>query len=148
MSLRKPKSHILNEDEIDSLVRDAESIGIDTSILRINSGTRTGFVEDRMIINVRGDVLPDPEGLTARDRMSQRAVLAHEYYGHYKNHPSPYEIDDWNDEFRASYDAAIRTPNLTDEERRDLMIDAYDRAKEAGAFSGYDDVARRIIYGH
>lgn len=148
MSLRKPKSHILTDVEIQSIVDDAASIEMDTSILRFNAGTRTGFVEERGIINIRGDILPDTEGITARDRMSQKAVLAHEYYGHYKNHPSPYGIDDWRDEFMASYDAAIRTPNLTDIERRDLMIDAYDRAKEAGAFDGYDNIARRIIYGY
>jgi hypothetical protein len=79
-----------------------------------------------------GDILPDPKGITARDRMSQRAVLAHEYYGHYLNHPSEYPIGHWKDEFRASYDAAVKAPNLSDEERRDLMIYAYDRAKEAG----------------
>lgn len=148
MSLRKPKTHILTEAEIESIIGDAKTIDADVSVFRFNSGSRTGFVEERGLINIRGDILPDTEGVTARDRMSQRAVIAHEYYGHYKNHPSPYGIDDWRDEFRASYDAAIRTPNLTDEERRDLMIDAYDRAKEAGAFEGFDDSARRIIYGY
>lgn len=148
MSLRKPKTHILTETEIESIIEDAKTIDADISVLRFNSGSRTGFVEERGLINIRGDILPDVEGITARDRMSQRAVLAHEYYGHYKNNPSPYGIDDWRDEFRASYDAAIRTPNLTDEERRDLMIDAYDRAKEAGEFEGIDTVARRIIYGY
>lgn len=147
MSLRRPKSHILTDSEIQSVIDDAKSIDINPDVLRFNRGSQTGFLETRGCINIRGDILPDPDGLTARDRMTQRAVLAHEYYGHYKNHPSPYEINDWRDEFKASYDAAINTPNLTDEERRDLMIDAYDRAKEAGAFDGYDEVARRIIYG-
>lgn len=147
MSLRRPKSHILTDSEIQSVIDDAKSININPDVLRFNRGNQTGFLESRGCINIRGDILPDPDGLTARDTMTQRAVLAHEYYGHYKNHPSPYEINDWRDEFKASYDAAINTPNLTDEERRDLMIDAYDRAKEAGAFEGYDEVARRIIYG-
>lgn len=147
MSLRRPKSYILNDSEIKSVIDDAKSIDINPDVLRFNKGSQTGFLESRGCINIRGDILPDLDGLTARDRMTQRAVLAHEYYGHYKNHPSPYEINDWRDEFKASYDAAINTPNLTDEERRDLMIDAYDRAKEAGAFEGYDEVARRIIYG-
>ncbi len=148
MSLRQPPARILNSDEIDSLLMDAQDIGIDKSVLRFNKGNRTGFVDERNLINVRGDVLPDPNGITARDRMSQKAVLAHEYYGHYMNYPSPYPIGDWRDEFKASYDAAIKTPNLSDEERRDLMIDAYDRAKEAGEFNGYDATARRIIYGY
>ncbi len=147
MSLRKPKSHILTDEEIQSVLRDAQDLGIDEKMLRFNKGAQTGFSDRRGCINIRGDILPDPNGITARDRMSTRAVLAHEYFGHYKNHPSEYEIGDWRDEFRASYDAAVHAPNLTPEERRDLMIDAYDRAKEAGAFEGYDETARRIIYG-
>lgn len=147
MSLRKPKTHILTENEIESILRDAQDLGIDEKLLRFNKGSRTGFSDERGCINIRGDILPDQEGLTARDRMSQKAVLAHEYYGHFLNHPSEFPRDDWRDEFRASYDAAIKAPNLTPEERRDLMIDAYDRAKEAGTFEGYDEVARRIIYG-
>lgn len=147
MSLRKPKSYILTDEEIQSVRFDAKEIGIDESMLRFNKGYQTGFSDERVCINIRGDILPDPDGISARDRMSQRAVLAHEYYGHFMNHPSEYEIGDWRDEFRASYDAAVKTPNLSDIERRDLMIDAYDRAKEAGAFNGYDETARRIIYG-
>lgn len=147
MSLRKPKSYILTDEEIKSIRFDAKEIGIDESMLQFNKGYQTGFSDERVCINVRGDILPDPDGISARDRMSQRAVLAHEYYGHFLNHPSEYEIGDWRDEFRASYDAAVNTPNLSGIERRDLMIDAYDRAKEAGAFSGYDETARRIIYG-
>ena len=80
--------------------------------------------------------------------MSSRAVLAHEYYGHYLNYPSKFSIGDWRDEFRASYDAAIKTPNLTDDERKMLMIDAYDRAKEAGVSIKYNKKARLLIYGY
>lgn len=79
--------------------------------------------------------------------MSARAVLAHEYYGHFLNHPSEYDIGDWRDEFRTSYDAAVKAPNLSDEDRAYLMIDAYDRAHEAGQILNYDETARRIIYG-
>ena len=79
--------------------------------------------------------------------MSSKAVLAHEYYDHYKNDPPEYN-GDWRDEFRASYDAAVNAPNLSDEERKDLMIDAYDRAREAGPPEEYDNNARRIIYGY
>ena len=147
MSLRTPKTHILSDEEIRSILEDAKELGIDEKLLRFNKGYQTGFSDERGCINIRGDILPDPRGITARDRMSQRAVLAHEYYGHYLNHPSEYPIGHWKDEFRASYDAAVKAPNLSDEERRDLMIDAYDRAKEAGEFTGYDETARRIIYG-
>ncbi len=147
MGLRKPVDHILTDEEIRSIMIDAEAIGIDVSILRFNKGNATGFSDARGKINIRGDIMPDITSKIPRDRMSQRAVLAHEYYGHYLNHPSEYEVGDWRDEFRASYDAAVRTPNLTDEDRAYLMLDAYDRAKEAGQTVEYDEVARRIIYG-
>ena len=146
--MRRPKGYLLTDIEIESIIEDARSIGIDVSLLHFNTGTQTAFMDPYGWISICGDIIPDPYGDTARDRMTQRAVLAHEYYGHYLNDPSPYPIGDWRDEFRASYDAAIRTPNLTDGERRDLMIDAYDRAKEAGEFTGYDETARRIIYGY
>ena len=99
------------------------------------------------MISVRGDVLPDLAGSNVQDKMSSRSVLAHEYYGHLKSHPSEYEHGDWRDEFRASYHAALDAPDLTDEERGHLILDAYDRAKEAGEFTGYDETARRILYG-
>lgn len=148
MSLRKPVLHILTEEEIQSVLTEARALEIDEKLLRINEGPHTSFSDEHECIFIRGNILPDPYGKTARDRMSIRAVLAHEYYGHYLHHPSEYPAGDWRDEFRASYEAAVKAPNLTAEERRDLMIDAYDRAKEAGAFQGYDDTARRIIYGY
>ena len=146
--MRKPASHILTSDEIESVVEDAKSIEVPTEILKFNAGTQTGFSDDEKLIHVRGDIFPDLTTKNVRDRMSARAVLAHEYYGHYKNHPSEYKIGDWRDEFRASREAAINTPNLTDEERAHLMIDAYDRAKEALQVIEYDEIARRIIYGY
>jgi len=69
--------------------------------------------------------------------MSERAVLAHEYYGHRpyrEQYLSLWEQGKrqvvWSDEFRASYMAAINAPGLTDVERRDLMLDAIERARE------------------
>ena len=126
---------------------EAESIEIPINVLKFNEGDYTGFVDAFKIIYVRGNVLPDTDGTSVRDRMSSRAVLAHEYYGHYKSHPSKYKVGDWRDEYNASRNAAINTPNLTEQERADLMVDAYDRAKEAGVDLQFDDIARRIIYG-
>lgn len=148
MGLRKPASHVLTEEEIESIKEDAIALEINISLLMFNAKGRTGFVDAEERINVCGDVLPDLDSTVARDRMSQRAVLAHEYYGHMANHPSEYEMGDWRDEFRASYDAAINAPNLTDEDRALLMVDAYDRAREAGEFQGYDEIARKMIYGY
>ena len=146
--LRRSPQHILTEDEIECLLNDAKSIEIPTNILIFNQGTQTGFRDRNQKIYIRGDVLPDENGTSARDTMSPRAVLAHEYYGHYKSHPSNFDAGDWRDEYNASRNASLNTPNLTDEERRDLMVDAYDRQKEAGAFNGYDKEGRRIIYGY
>ena len=145
--MRGSPYHILSEDEINSLKEDAKVLDIPESILRFNAGSQTGFSDQDVVINIRGDVLPDLSSSALRDVLSQRAVLAHEYYGHYKNHPSAFRVGDWRDEFRASYRAAIDSPGLSDEERRMLMLDAYDRAKEAGIEVRYNKEARRLIYG-
>ncbi|MMZ66548.1 hypothetical protein D1872_290540 [compost metagenome] len=79
--------------------------------------------------------------------MSERAVLAHEYYGHRAYSGTRLPPGSWNDEFRASYMAAKNTPNLTDEDRIYLMLDAIERAKEAGVTIKYNDFMRRILYG-
>ncbi len=147
MGLRQPASRVLTDDEIASIKADAKALGIDESILQFNTGSATGFSDLRGVISIRGDILPDTTSKIARDCMSQRAVLAHEYYGHYLHHPSEYAIGDWQDEFRASYEAAVKAPNLSDADRAYLMIDAYDRAHEAGQILNYDETARRIIYG-
>lgn len=146
--LRTSPSHILTDSEINEIKEYSSELNIPIEVLRFNEGGRTGFSDIQGIINVRGDILPDINSTYNRDLMSQRAVLAHEYYGHYKNHPSKFRIDDWRDEFKASYDAAINAPNLSDAERRSLMIDAYDRAKEAGVTVKYNKKARLLIYGY
>lgn len=146
--LRTSPSHILTDTEIKSIKNDAISIEMPEKILRFNEGNQTGFVDRTKSINVKGDILPDLTSKIPRDCMSQRAVLAHEYYGHYKSHPSQFRVGDWRDEFRASYKAAIDTPNLTDLERSMLMQDAYDRASEAGVKAIKNKEARRIIYGY
>lgn len=146
--LRKSPQYILNEQDIQSVLKDAEILKIPKEVLLFNEGTQTGFSDRYKIINIRGDVFPDIESHYLRDRLSVKAVLAHEYYGHYQNHPSEFKIGDWRDEFRASYRAAIDAPGLSDEERGMLMIDAFDRAKEAGISVKYNNKARRIIYGY
>lgn len=145
--MRRSVFYTLTDEDIINLQNEAEKLEIPKDVLVFNKGSRTGFFDLDQKIRVRGDVFPNQYGNTARSRMSPRAVLAHEYYGHFKNHPSPYPINDWRDEYYASRNAALNAPNLTDEERRDLMIDAYDRQKEAGVFEGYDDIAKEMIYG-
>lgn len=146
--LRTSPLHILSEKEIALIIDDAKLLEIPTKVLRFNVGSQTGFSDREGVINIRGDILPDETSDNLRDRLSQKAVLAHEYYGHYKSHPSSFRIGDWRDEFRASYRAAIDAPNLSDEERRMLMLDAYDRAKESGVAVKYNKMARKMIYGY
>lgn len=146
--LRTSPYHILSDEEIKSVKKAAKELNIPESILRFNQGNQTGFWDGKEIINIRGDILPDKSSNNLRDVLSSKAVLAHEYYGYYKNHPSQFRVGDWRDEFRASYCAALNAPNLSAEERRMLMLDAYDRAKEAGVRVRYNKEARRLIYGY
>ncbi len=130
--MRKSPFIILDEEQIPQIKKYATELDIPENVLSFNTGTQTGFVDRKKIIHVRGDIYPDTESTNNRDLLSEKAVLAHEYYGHLKNDPSQFRIGDWRDEFRASYCAAVNSPGLSKEERRMLMLDAYDRAKEAG----------------
>ena len=148
---RRSKFLVLTDDEIASLKRDIRAIGADERIFRFNEGYQTGFMDSQGLIYVRGDVLPDLRSNHPRDLMSSRAVLAHEYYGHkyfdelYGN-KNPM-IGAWNDEFRASYFAALKAPNLSDIDRHYLMADAIERAREAGVTIKLTDEIRRVLYG-
>lgn len=78
--------------------------------------------------------------------------MAHECYGH-KNFADLYGSRNplpgaWNDEFRASYNAALNAPNLSEMDRMYLMSDALERAKEAGINIRITDIIRRILYGY
>lgn len=145
---RRSRSYILTDEDIKQVMAEAEAIGIPVDILEFNTGTQTGFADWKGKINIRGDIFPDETSRNNRDQLSVRAVLAHEYYGHYMSHPSPYKSGDWHDEFNASYKAAVKAPDLTAEDRARLMIDAYERPKAAGIVKEYDDVAKGLIYGN
>ena len=149
---RTDRHRELTDDEISQLLNDIDALEADPSIFRFNEGNQTGFLDSKGIINVRGDVLPDLKSNHPRDLMSSRAVLAHEYYGH-KHFNDVYGTRNplpgsWNDEFRASYNAAINAPNLSDIDRAYLMSDALERAREAGVIIKITDEIRRIMYGY
>jgi hypothetical protein len=129
------------------LKNEIRAIEADESVFRFNEGDRTGFSDRTGYINVRGDIFPDKNSTHPRDMMSERAALAHEYYGHYNFAPSKFYVGDWRDEMRASYIAAIKAPNLSNHDRAYLMLDAYERAKNAGHYFEYSKKAREIIYG-
>ena len=145
--LRRSPSLELSFEDIDFLKSEIRAIGADENAFIFNEGRRTGFLDRTGKINIKGDISPDMNSTHPRDIMSERAVLAHEYYGHYCYAPSRFPIGDWRDEFRASYMAAIMTPNLTGNDRKNLMLDAYERAREAGRYLEYSKKAREIIYG-
>ena len=144
---RRSAFHILTEDEIEIVKNDIRAIGADERIFRFNMGTRTSYVDDLDIIQIKGDVFPDVNSIHPRDLMSSRAVIAHEYYGHRAYRNTILKDGSWNDEFRASYIAAKNAPNLSEIDRRYLMLDAIERAKESGVSIKYNDFMRRIIYG-
>lgn len=145
--LRQSPSHILDDQEIQAVYADADSIGVPRDVLRFNTGARTGYDDLDEVINIRGDIFPDMTSTYNRDLLSSRAALAHEYYGHFMTRGTTLRPGDWRDEFRASYRAAKHTPNLTDAERQMLMRDALDRAKEAGVAINHTATVRRLLYG-
>ena len=46
------------------------------------------------------------------------------------------------------YTAALSTPNLEEMDRAYLMLDALERAKEAGVNKKITNVIRRVLYGY
>lgn len=145
--MRQPVYRTLTDEEISALKDDIRAIEADESVFKFNEGTRTGYRDDRDRIYVRGDVLPDPSSTRARDRMSARAVLAHEYYGHRAYKGTKLKPGVWNDEFRASYMAAKNAPGLSALDRYHLVQDALDRAAEANVKIRYNQFIRGTLYG-
>jgi|GEM_PF-1594355 len=146
--LRQPRDHILSDDEILSLKEDIKSIEADEKVFQFNEGIRTGYDDVLDVIRVRGDVLPDKSSDHPRDKMSSRAALAHEYYGHRAFRGTKLRKGSWNDEFRASYFAAKTCPNLSLIERQHLILDALERAKEQGITIKHNAFIRRVVYGY
>lgn len=146
--MRTTAMHTLTHSEIESLKEDIRIIKADEKVFRFNKGDITCYKDEYDVIFVRGDVLPATDSLHPRDLMSSRAVLAHEYYGHRTHRNTIAKECSWNDEFRASYIAAKITPNLSDEDRRYLILDALERAKEKGVSIKYNDFIRGVLYGN
>jgi hypothetical protein len=134
------------------LLDDIHTIGADESVFIFNTDLvrGTSYIDALDRIAVVGNVFPDTaSGSThPRDIMSKRAVLAHEYYGHRANKGTNLPQGHWEDEYRASRMAAEHTPNLTDEERLHLAMDAVERKREAGVVVELDEFLRRTLYGN
>jgi len=146
--LRRSPFHILSETEIEYLKNEIRVIEADERVFVFNKGNGTGYRDETDMIQVRSDVFPDINSIHPRDLLSERAVLAHEYYGHRVYRNTKLMDGSWNDEFRASYMAVKNTPNLTYDDRHYLILDAIERAKEAGVTIIYNGFMRRILYGY
>lgn len=154
----------LTQGEIEYIKSEIRRIGADPSVFVFNDeehlslSTCYNFVEDRIYIT--RNIFPDEKyGSThPRDLMSVRAVLAHEYFGHrpYRDeylfdmqqgnefHTTPI----WQDECRASINAAKTAHNLTDRDKSNLVMDAIYRAKEFGHLIEMDDFMKEVVYGY
>ena len=154
----------LTDNEIAIVKAEIKRIEADESVFIFNdeahmdTSTCYNFVEDKIYIT--RNVFPDEKyGSThPRDLMSIGAVLAHEYYGHrpYRDeylsdmeqgedyHTTPI----WQDECRASINAAKITPNLTERDKSNLIMDAIYRAKEFGHLIKMDDFMKEVLYGY
>lgn len=156
---RTPGTKILTDDEINMIKFEIHAIGADLSVFVFNDENHinTCYNDKEDKIYIRGDILPDTRYASniTRDLMSVRAVLAHEYYGH-RPHREEYlrdakigmkTIPTWEDEYRASYEVAKYSPNLSDLDRYHLIQDAIDRKKEANQVVELDDFMRETLYG-
>ena len=147
---RKSRYYKLTNDEIEYIKKLIRHIGADENVFVFNSDeySHTSYSDaaDKIIVN--GDVLPNEDSNETHPRsvMSPQAVIAHEYYGHYLSKDN-YAVNSWEDEYNASRTAAEITPNLTDEERRHLVMDALERKREAGIVPVLDDFERKTLYG-
>lgn len=159
---RRSPFYVLSDDDIAAIKQEIAAIGADEKDFVFNSESVRGtcFLARDGKVHIKGNVFPDDHSDHPRDKLSVRAVLAHEYYGHRPNRQQ-YLIEDsvtsdeersrlislmWADEFRASYMAAKNAPGLTDEDRQYLIMDAIIRAQEAGVSIRYNDFMRRVLY--
>lgn len=159
---RRSPFYILSDEDIAAIKQDIAAIEADEKEFVFNSVSVRGtcFLARDGKVHIKGNVFPDEHSEHPRDKMSVRAVLAHEYYGHRPNRQQ-YLIEDsvtsdeerdrlaslmWADEFRASYMAAKNAPGLTDEDRQYLIMDAISRAQEAGVSIRYNAFMRRVLY--
>ena len=147
--MRKSSTIPLSGDDKVHLLKEIRAIQADEDVFVFRDYIGTGYSDKRDKIYISSNVFPSTDNSKhPRDLMSERAALAHEYYGHRANRNSTLEPGSWNDEFRASYFAARDCPNLSDEDRRYLILDAVERAKEAGVSIEYNDFMRRVVYGY
>jgi len=146
--LRRGGNRVLTLGEIEHLKSEIAAIEADLSVFDFDKNRYTGYFPPGDKILVAPNVFPDLNSDNPRDLMSERAVLAHEYYGHRTHRNTSVPRGSWNDEFRASYIAAKNTPNLSDEDRRYLVLDALNRARESGVTIKLNSFMTEVLYGY
>lgn len=162
--MRNTAGTLLTNEEIAFVKSEIRRIEADERVFVFNDeehlkkSTCYNITQD--VIYITRNVFPDEKyGSThPRDIMSVAAVLAHEYYGHraYRDeYLSDIQKGDgyssvpyWQDECRASITAAKKAPNLTRQERVNLITDAIFRAKEFGQLIELDDFMKEVLYGY
>lgn len=156
MGMRRPASIPLSNDDKEYVIKAINEIEADINVFQFRDNYPTAYNTKTKNVYVSSQVFPsDDESKDIADRLSVRCVLAHEYYGHYQtdltNNGQRFMVNGklirWADEFHASYTAAIKTPNLTDEERRDLMLHAKQIAENAGVIISMNNTMKEYIYG-
>lgn len=160
---RRTPFYELTAEDIEFVKTEIEAINADKNDFVFNSSVTKGtcFLASDGKVHIKGNIFPDEYSSHPRDKLSVRAVLAHEYYGH-RPYRKQYLKEDsdtspealnriiakaWADEFRASYMAAKNAPNLSDFDRTLLIQDSLSRAEEAGVTIKYNDFIRRVLYG-
>ena len=147
--MRKSAKIKLSDSDKQHLLSEIDIIKADRNVFVFRDGFGSGYSDERDKIFVSSNIFPSNDGSKhPRDLMSERAALAHEYYGHRAYRGTKLPKGSWNDEFRASYMAAKNCPNLTDEDRYFLILDALERAKESGISIQYNSFIRSILYGY
>ena len=148
------KEDKLSEEEIAFLKEQIIAIGADLERFRFNERSGVCFVDHEALIYVNKEILSLPGKQPPAYDLSIRGILAHEYWGHLANHPSPFEPDSDEDESWADDSAARKSKGLSDKDRAILFrrsLAYMQRARhnnniDANVFRiRIDDVTRRYL---
>jgi len=151
---QKHKDSKLTFNEIQDIKSQIMLIEADMNRFAFNDGRGIGFDDDTGIISINKAVFKEQSEVLPEYRLSIRGILAHEYWGHLMNHPSPHEPNTPEDECWADDSAARRSPGLTAEDKTILFRRALKYAQIAreqfplgeSAFEyKVDDLVRRYL---
>lgn len=140
----------ITEKQANDAVEFAVSLGFPRDRIRVARGSTTGVLGgENGILHIANDCYPNPEGRKVNATLSYRAALAHEIIGHYESllNKNAFEPASLLDEVQASIRAARFAPNITDEDRFMLLMDAYGRIRTAikeGRESSIKDVWSKL----